>query len=1008
MKLLSVGISDQNLLGRAQATMQNLNKAKAERVAQFKGVMIKAADATDIKNFGAALLELADIGFWEGGKWREGKQPGKVFSQDLVEYFLNNFAGGFQEFLRAEDVANNNTENAEFIAQVLDVAVAKARMKPEQWAAAQPAPQAQAGVGGADAKDEPNAAQAQTQQKVAALNAVLAKVNTALDPNGKALRLSDISENLDTLGLRGEVEAIPSIFKPGSLFAFYDTFARVINLAVTKIPDAEKPANLQTILELLNNGKAGKLNSVKSAIAEVVAADSPQAFNAALLKLNNICFWEINTKLPLALMDKFSDFAPKLKGFLEAEMPRDEEFITSVGTAIAKLPEARSAQELAQQAAAQQAQREHELAQQQQQQEEEARRQREDANRQPPPPPSPPPADNDAAAQAQDLTAEFSKKATEWVGEWRKRNILLDDELPADQQPDLVARIGERAQVLFAAALQERGGQLDGGEEENLTKGNALNQAFFDAMPPAAVERFNTYQQARRLGEKVQAAWGKDQPQGAPLAEDKVQEIVRRAQALLLANDDEVKAEDPSHLEARETRAVGTAFAEFKAQPAKEPEKPADAAIPPKAQPKGKVVGGPSIESQNRARAQLRDPLQRKLNALGDETPENKLERDEVLARLAQPGLADLPLEPPVVGYLQKDHWKIGWRLLVLGGGLLLGGGLAVAWSYFAFPLAMAQVAAVLGLTGPLALIVPLLGVGLIGALFGAALLAFLEARLVGVDSKNYIFIRNLVIASGLIAGVALGLFIVTGTPAVFSLLSLAAGATSPLAYALPFIFGGLISLTLTALVGYALYRASGMRENQWHYNVNEAKLNLMLEKAEADLNRQKPLKASVIDEEKARLLPAEPKNAASLTTRRVLDLLQQGLKRGYPAKDLLVLFNPIAQLNPSDDRDALKSALEGMDANKSSKEVYRSNSRAHALENVARWKSDLFPAGKSAGLFSGSRSGYTRLPDIRQPGVDPLKPSAPDGRRGSVVPGGGDSGTGGKAPSRKPSGAAK
>jgi len=155
--------------------------------------------------------------------------------------------------------------------------------------------------------------------------------------------------------------------------------------------------------------------------------------------------------------------------------------------------------------------------------------------------------------------------------------------------------------------------------------------------------------------------------------------------------------------------------------------------------------------------------------------------------------------------------------------------------TYFLFPAAITTVAALLGLTGPLALVVPLVAVGVIGAFYGMGLLAFLEQRFFDTNRLNHNFMRNLVIACGLIAGIALGVFIVASTPAVAGLLSFAANVPV-IGVALPYVMGAAATLLVTGLIGYALYRASGMQKEQMRHDIlSSKKLPAYMKKALLD-----------------------------------------------------------------------------------------------------------------------------------------------------------------------------
>ena len=116
-------------------------------------------------------------------------------------------------------------------------------------------------------------------------------------------------------------------------------------------------------------------------------------------------------------------------------------------------------------------------------------------------------------------------------------------------------------------------------------------------------------------------------------------------------------------------------------------------------------------------------------------------------------------------------------RALVILLGLVLAGGGAAAVTYFLFPAAITAIATLFAFTGPLALILPLVAVGLVGALFGMELLALLERAITGNEARNRVFMRNLIIATTLLAGLGLGLFLAATTPII---LNFAIGLVGP------------------------------------------------------------------------------------------------------------------------------------------------------------------------------------------------------------------------------------
>ena len=158
-----------------------------------------------------------------------------------------------------------------------------------------------------------------------------------------------------------------------------------------------------------------------------------------------------------------------------------------------------------------------------------------------------------------------------------------------------------------------------------------------------------------------------------------------------------------------------------------------------------------------------------------------------------------------------KRFGRLNAAIIILG--LLIGGG-AAALTYFVFPAAVATLAALFGLAGPLALIVPLLMVGLVAAFYGMEVLAFLERGIFRRDQNNQRFMLNLVRLSVVVAGIGLGVFIAAATPAVFNLLTIP-GLTGTAGVAVPLIIAGSITLVLTIIIAYGLYRASGMHLTQ-------------------------------------------------------------------------------------------------------------------------------------------------------------------------------------------------
>lgn len=148
-------------------------------------------------------------------------------------------------------------------------------------------------------------------------------------------------------------------------------------------------------------------------------------------------------------------------------------------------------------------------------------------------------------------------------------------------------------------------------------------------------------------------------------------------------------------------------------------------------------------------------------------------------------------------------------KIWIFSLGLIVGAIVGISTYYASFA-ALATFAAVVGLTGPLAFMLPLLVIGVVGTFYTLGLLTFLEAAIFKIEASNRRFLMTLMISSLLIAGVGVGVFIAASTPAVFALLS-PPGLTGPSAIALPLIFAGLITLALTAGVSYFLYRRSGM-----------------------------------------------------------------------------------------------------------------------------------------------------------------------------------------------------
>ena len=154
--------------------------------------------------------------------------------------------------------------------------------------------------------------------------------------------------------------------------------------------------------------------------------------------------------------------------------------------------------------------------------------------------------------------------------------------------------------------------------------------------------------------------------------------------------------------------------------------------------------------------------------------------------------------EKGTVDYLSRFATQRRWAVILWG--LVIAGGGAAAITYFLFPAAITAIATLFALTGPLALILPLVAVGLIGALFGMELMALLERALTGNEARNRVFMRNLIIATTLLAGVGLGLFLAATTPII---LNFAIGLVGPGigAYALVGAAGLLASVVLAGIL---------------------------------------------------------------------------------------------------------------------------------------------------------------------------------------------------------------
>lgn len=235
----------------------------------------------------------------------------------------------------------------------------------------------------------------------------------------------------------------------------------------------------------------------------------------------------------------------------------------------------------------------------------------------------------------------------------------------------------------------------------------------------------------------------------------------------------------------------------------------------------------------------------------------------------------------------------------VLLGGLLLGGA-AAAVTYLLFPAAITTLAVLLGLSGPLALIVPLVSVGVIGALFGMELLAFLEERLTKGERLNHTFMRNLVIFCALVGGIALGVFLLASTPAVAGLLSFAAAAPGLAGVILPYVIAAAASLLVTGLIGYALYRTSGMQKEQARLVKDKEQARLVKDKERLSLYDD----IGALEEDAMQILGlsvsgSNPREVTLTPLQTAQELLFIGEVDKLNYVEILVKFSAITPLSP-------------------------------------------------------------------------------------------------------------
>lgn len=244
--------------------------------------------------------------------------------------------------------------------------------------------------------------------------------------------------------------------------------------------------------------------------------------------------------------------------------------------------------------------------------------------------------------------------------------------------------------------------------------------------------------------------------------------------------------------------------------------------------------------------------------------------------------------------------------------GIVLAGVVAIVITQYLFPAAVATLAALLGLSGLGAVIIPLLLVGVIGALFGAELFAFLEM----MSSKNnkgyHSFLRNLIIVTALLGGAALGPFLVMSTPFIAS--SLTFGFMQPLGLGIgaPILIAGLATLILSGAVALLVYRLAKLHitTQALDLEVEEVEENEIQQQKQApkasDSNSvkspsgQQPAPAPTSEEEKKKKSPEEAKwvlevqsmmeaeQGKVLSYENFLNKLKEGVEKAY-AKETLI-----------------------------------------------------------------------------------------------------------------------
>lgn len=207
--------------------------------------------------------------------------------------------------------------------------------------------------------------------------------------------------------------------------------------------------------------------------------------------------------------------------------------------------------------------------------------------------------------------------------------------------------------------------------------------------------------------------------------------------------------------------------------------------------------------------------------------------------------MADETLVKTITDYLSVPKRSIAARVGVILVGTLLGAGISLLITYFAFPAAITATALAFGISGAAAMGLSLTLVGMIGALFGTGLLAFLEAIVVKNADSNSQFMQRLMVFCFLTGGASMAAFITIATPSVFLAFTTTTGGTAPLY----FIGSVLMSMVIFGLVSYGLYRLvekAAPQTNQNKVEVKSKKPPVKAEKSDTKQNNAAPEKKAV------------------------------------------------------------------------------------------------------------------------------------------------------------------